>query len=83
MKTPSQISLRLINRSFHDHLTVSLLLPHFTTEEDLDYETYESGIKRFRLSFDTGIHGGSDRDHWSFGFRVLGFGFTLTRQWGY
>lgn len=83
MKHPYQFTLYRKERSPFNHLTVWFLIPTFKVIEDLDYLTYEKGTANFEAEFMTSFTWRTDRDFWTVGVRLLGFGLTVTRQKGY
>jgi methionine-rich copper-binding protein CopC len=83
MKTPTHLTLYRREETVFNHLTLYLLLPSLKVVEDFDYDTLERGLTRLELDLPTSLRWNESKDHWTVSWRVLGLGFTLTRQEGY
>ena len=83
MKHSTQFVLYRKEHSPFDHLTLWFLTPSIQIVEDLDYLTYEKGVAKLEIEMPTTLAWRTDRDFWTVGLRLLGFGITLTRQRSY
>lgn len=80
MKNRTAFTLYRREHSPFNHLTLWVLIPSIRIREDLDYMTYETGISQVEIELPTSLIWRTDSDFWTVGVRLLGFGFTLTRQ---